>query len=59
MTDRTASAPQSGRDRGFSQFLFIAIGLAIIISGLWSLYMDEAPYHPEVSQGGATLLSND
>ena len=59
MTDRTASAPQGGRDRGFSQFLFIAVGLAIIIAGLWSLYMGDAPYHPEVGQGEVILPGSD
>ena len=55
MTDRTATAPGNGRERGVSQFLFIVIALAIIIGGLWSLYMNDAPYHPEVSQGNAGI----
>ena len=53
MTDRTAQGPDRGRDRGLSQFLFVAVGLAIIIGGLWTLYMDDAPYHPVVPVEGA------
>ena len=35
--------------RGFSQAVFVLIGMMIIVAGLWSLYMGDAPYHPEVS----------
>lgn len=33
--------------RGFSQVVFVMIGLGIILGGLWTLYMGDAPYHPE------------
>ena len=35
-------------DRGRSQFVFIAVGLAIIIGGLWILYDSSGPYHPQL-----------
>lgn len=40
-----------------SQLIFIAVGLAIILGGLWLLYSAEGPYHP----GGETQvqLSDD
>lgn len=39
----------SGGDgnRGMSQTIFILVALGIIIAGGWSLYMDDAPYHPQ------------
>jgi hypothetical protein len=36
--------------RGVSQAVFVAVTLMIITGGMWSLYMTDAPYHPEVSQ---------
>ncbi len=33
--------------RTLSQSIFVAIGLAIIVGGIWMLYMSDAPYHPE------------
>lgn len=31
-----------------SQSVFIAVGLAIVIGGLWLLYDTEGPYHPDI-----------
>ena len=60
MTDRSASAPAGDGDRALGQFFFVAIGLAIIIGGLWSLYMGDAPYHPEItgSDSGMVLTTD-
>lgn len=35
-------------DRGLSHFVFIAVGVAIVVGGLWMLYMADAPYHPSI-----------
>ncbi len=45
--------------RGVSQTVFVIIGLGIIFGGLWMLYMDDAPYHPEdqVSRDNVFLAS--
>ena len=46
--------------RGLSQAIFIAVGLAIILSGLWFLYQSNAPYHPETSGAeGEIYLATD
>jgi len=31
-----------------SQMVFITVGLAIVIGGLWLLYDLDGPYHPEI-----------
>lgn len=31
-----------------SQIIFIAVGLAIVIGGLWMLYEADGPYHPDI-----------
>lgn len=31
-----------------SQIIFIAVGLAIVIGGLWMLYDVDGPYHPDI-----------
>ncbi|MEM6938942.1 MAG: hypothetical protein AAF943_00690 [Pseudomonadota bacterium] len=38
------------------QALVIGVGVAIIVSGAWSLYMTDAPYHPA---GEITIVSAD
>jgi hypothetical protein len=45
--------------RGLSQVVFVMIGLGIILGGLWTLYMGDAPYHPEYQgpQNSAFLTS--
>ncbi len=45
VTPTDAKMPQG---RGLSQIMFVVIGLGIITGGLWTLYMADAPYHPEV-----------
>ncbi len=46
--------------RGITQFLFVISGVGIIVGGLWSLYMGNAPYHPEdtVTRSGVFLASD-
>jgi hypothetical protein len=39
-----------------SQALFLAGALTIIAAGSWSLYMQDAPYHPEA--GESLLLAS-
>lgn len=48
-TNRTNVSTASDA-RGLSQVIFVAVGLTIIVGGLWMLYMGDAPYHPEVTQ---------
>ncbi|MBM1632739.1 hypothetical protein JQV27_10845 [Sulfitobacter mediterraneus] len=43
---RTPSAEMD--DRTVSQMVFVAVGLAIVVGGLWLLYQGNAPYHPDV-----------
>ena len=48
----------SDADLGRSQAIFIAVGLAIVLGGLWMLYGSDGPYHPEgpVTRGEVQLL---
>ena len=58
MTDRanhTPTPPAQADNRGLTTVLFVGISLVIILGGLWSLYMGDAPYHPEVSRDGAGI----
>ena len=32
----------------FSHAVFVTVGLAIVVGGLWLLYDLSAPYHPEI-----------
>ncbi|MEP5731534.1 MAG: hypothetical protein ABJL67_19420 [Sulfitobacter sp.] len=55
------STPPAKPDaRGWSQVVFVLIGVGIIAGGLWSLYMGNAPYHPEdnVTQNGVFLAGD-
>lgn len=40
----TATGQKPERDVG--QFVFITVGLAIVLGGLWLLYGGSGPYHP-------------
>jgi hypothetical protein len=40
-----------------SHLIFVAIGVAIVIGGLWMLYQFDAPYHPEVPVTDSQQLS--
>ncbi len=53
-------APKPMDGRGVSQLIFVAVTLAITMSGIWSLYMADAPYHPEISrlESGVLFASN-
>lgn len=46
--------PMDGR--GVSQLIFVAVTLAITMGGVWSLYMGDAPYHPEISRLDSGIL---
>ncbi|MFT6674926.1 MAG: hypothetical protein ACJAVM_001112 [Sulfitobacter sp.] len=35
-------------NRGFSQMVFVCVGVTIVVGGLWLLYQSTAPYHPDV-----------
>ena len=39
----------SDADLGRSHVVFVAVGLAIVLGGLWLLYQAEGPYHPDDS----------
>lgn len=47
-------------NRGTSQMVFIAVGLAIIVGGLWFLYDANLPYHPDfpVSEGQVIVVDD-
>ena len=45
----TAKLPSIKTDEtNRSQTVFIAVGLAIVIGGLWVLYDMDGPYHPDM-----------
>jgi hypothetical protein len=48
--------PNAMDGRGVSQMIFVAVTLAITIGGIWSLYMADAPYHPEISRLDSGIL---
>lgn len=46
---KTAKLPSTRTDEtSKSQTIFIAVGLAIVVGGLWLLYDVDGPYHPVV-----------
>ena len=47
-TKGSASRPQTDADLGRSHAIFIAVGVAIILGGLWLLYSNTGPYHPDI-----------
>lgn len=59
--NKSGDPSQSTDDRRLSQGLFVLAGLGIIAGGLWTLYMADAPYHPEVSGGASNdvILAQD
>lgn len=53
-------SPPKEDKRGLSQAIFIAVGIAIILGGLWFLYQSTAPYHPDTSGAeGEIFLATD
>lgn len=53
----TAQPPSASM---LSQTLFVLVSITIIVGGLWTLYMGDAPYHPEVSATqGEIFLASD
>lgn len=59
-SDAAGGPPRKSDKRVLSQVVFILIGVGIIVGGLWSLYMGDAPYHPEdaVTRNGVFLTSD-
>ena len=58
MNDRAKAAklPSTRTDEtNKSQAIFIAVGLAIVLGGLWLLYDADGPYHPEAPVSDALL----
>lgn len=47
MTDKVHGSPHASA-RILAQVLFFTVAFTIIIDGLWSLYMSDAPYHPDI-----------
>ncbi|MGC1496253.1 MAG: hypothetical protein WA790_10615 [Sulfitobacter sp.] len=46
---KTAKLPSTRTDEtNKSQTVFIAVGLAIVLGGLWLLYDTDGPYHPDI-----------
>lgn len=43
----TRTPSENSGNRGVTQVIFILVALGIIIAGGWSLYMGDAPYHPQ------------
>lgn len=59
--EKPARKPSETADkRGMSQVVFILTGLAIIAGGIWTLYMGDAPYHPQdqVTRDSFSLIGN-
>ncbi len=47
--DKIAKLPSTKTDETTrSQNIFIAVGLGIVIGGLWLLYDMDRPYHPDL-----------
>ncbi|QFT58454.1 hypothetical protein FIU94_06400 [Sulfitobacter sp. THAF37] len=61
MAHHSNSVPTTAKnDKTLSQAIFIIVGVMIIAGGLWFLYQDTAPYHPDVSGAeGELYLSDD
>jgi hypothetical protein len=49
--------PVASDPRIISQAIFIAFSLIVSAGGVWSLYMADAPYHPEVSQAAFSMTT--
>ncbi len=47
MTDKVDGSPPAFSSI-LAHVLFFTIALTIIFGGLWSLYMSDAPYHPDI-----------
>ncbi len=47
-TNESNSARSNDSDLGRSQVIFMAVGVGIILGGLWLLYSGTGPYHPDV-----------
>ena len=46
---KTAKPPPIKTDESNrSQTIFVAVGLAIVLGGLWLLYDVDGPYHPDI-----------
>ncbi|OAN96164.1 hypothetical protein [Sulfitobacter geojensis] len=51
---------ETAEKRGMSQVVFVLTGLAIIAGGIWTLYMGDAPYHPQdqVTRDSSSLIGD-
>ena len=60
MTKGDAPENNPNDNKGVTQVIFVLAGLGIIAGGLWSLYMGDAPYHPQddVTRGDVQLISD-
>ncbi|SFD86546.1 hypothetical protein SAMN04488523_103144 [Sulfitobacter brevis] len=47
-TGKFASTPEVEIVSSKSHLIFVAVGMLIVIGGLWVLYNFDAPYHPEI-----------
>ncbi|GAA6175741.1 hypothetical protein [Sulfitobacter pacificus] len=59
--EKFAREPSETADgRAVSQIVFVLIGMAIIVGGIWTLYMGNAPYHPqdEVTRESTPLIGS-
>lgn len=55
-----SDTPASDLDTGRSQLVFMAVGVSIILGGLWLLYSADGPYHPGETEADAHFqVSND
>lgn len=46
-SDRKTATKRDTLDSNRGQVIFIVVGLAIVLGGLWLLYSAEGPYHPD------------
>ncbi|WP_281992898.1 hypothetical protein [Sulfitobacter geojensis] len=51
---------ETAEKRGMSQVVFVLTGLGIIAGGIWTLYMGDAPYHPQdqVTRDSSSLIGD-
>ncbi len=50
MQERVEKARSTGLDAASAfkyQIIFMVVGIAIIVGGLWFVYEGDAPYHPD------------
>lgn len=55
----TPTAPARDLGTGRSQLVYVAVGLSILLGGLWSLYSADGPYHPAGAEVDAQFQLSD